>query len=117
MNNYLALLKKMLPEVLVDHFDLIKTEEKGEELHIHFEEKNEVPPEHNSLQLVSHGLRSPIQIQDFPLRGLSVILHIRRRRWKDKQSGKLVQRDWSLVATGTRLTEEFASFLKELNRY
>ena len=107
----------MLPEVLVEHFELTKTEEKGEELHLYFEEKNVVPVEQNYRQLISHGLRKSIQIQDFPLRGLSVILHVRRRRWKDKQNGELVQRDWSLVAEGTRLTEEFASFLKELNRY
>lgn len=106
----------MLPEVLVEHFELTKTEEKGEELHLYFEEKNIVPAEHNSRQLVSHGLRKPIQIQDFSLRGLSVILHIRRRRWKDKQNGEQVHRDWSLVAKGTRLTAEFASFLKELDR-
>ncbi|MGL5262175.1 MAG: ISAon1 family transposase N-terminal region protein, partial [Bacteroides sp.] len=41
----------------------------------------------------------------------------KRRRWLNKSTGQLVQRDWSLVAKGTRLTAEFASFLKEINRY
>jgi len=32
----------------------------------------------------------------------------------NESSGKLVYRDWDLVAKGTRLTSEFASFLKKL---
>ncbi|MEC4115325.1 transposase, partial [Myroides pelagicus] len=43
--------------------------------------------------------------------------HVKRRRWLDKTTRELVQRDWNLVAKGTRLTNEFASFLKEINRY
>ena len=57
-----------------------------------------------------------LTIQDFPLRGNTVYLHIKRRRWLDKKTKQIVQRDWNLVAQGTRMTEQFAAFLKEISR-
>lgn len=54
----------------------------------------------------------PTSIHDFPLRGKSLILHVRRRRWVDMDTGNPFMRDWEVVSKGTRLTEEFASFLK-----
>lgn len=53
---------------------------------------------------------------DFPIRGRSCILHIRRRRWYNHTQKKLVTRNWKLVAQGTRINEEFASFLKAMDR-
>jgi hypothetical protein len=117
LDNYIDFLKLVLPEILLEHFDLAKTEIKSETLHLSFEEKNNVPAEYSSLQLVSKGFHEQITILDFPLRGKYVYLHIKRRRWTDKQTGKVLQRDWNLVAKGTRITEEFAAFLKEISRY
>jgi transposase len=57
-----------------------------------------------------------IKVQDFPIRGKGVYLFIRRRRWVDKE-GKIYQRNWELVAQGTRMTKEFAAFLKVIHRY
>ncbi|WP_445297855.1 ISAon1 family transposase N-terminal region protein [Flavobacterium oreochromis] len=51
------------------------------------------------------------------MREYKVYLHIKRRRWLNLSTNKVVFRDWNLVAKGTRLTQEFASFLKEINRY
>jgi tRNA A58 N-methylase Trm61 len=45
-----------------------------------------------------------------------VYLHIKKRRWTNKVTGEIVKRDWNLVAKGTRMTQEFAAFLKEINR-
>jgi len=42
-------------------------------------------------------------------------LHIRRRRWiNHSKEKKIISRDWNLVATGTRITKDFADFLKKL---
>ena len=57
-----------------------------------------------------------ITIQDFPLRGKYVYLHIKRRRWTNKTTGEIIKRDWQLVAKGTSMTQEFAAFLKEINK-
>ena len=43
-------------------------------------------------------------------------LHIKRRRWTNKANGEIIKIDWTLVAKGTRMTQEFAAFLKEINR-
>lgn len=118
MENYLEIIKLILPPFLVDHFDLMRTiqESEKETLHLYFEEKNSTPEEHASKQLISKGFHDEITIQDFPLRGKHVYLHIKRRRWTNKVDNLIIQRNWNLVAKGSRMTEEFAAFLKEINR-
>ena len=117
MDHYLELLKHILPEFLIEHFDLTKQTTEGEVMHLYFEEKNNPPKEVSNRILTAHGFHNEITIQDFPLRGNAVYLHIKRRRWLDKNTKQIVQRDWNLVAEGTRLTKGFADFLKEICRY
>lgn len=111
-----ALLKLILPEFLVEYFDLTHHEQHQGVLHIYFEEKSDIPKELSGRTLVSHGFHKQQRVQDFPLRSNKVYLLIKRRRWKDTQTQEIVQRDWNMVAKGTRITQEFASFLKELYR-
>lgn len=106
----------MLPDFLVDHFEVVSTSQSEEVLHLYFEENKQPPKEFDKITLVSKGFQDEITIQDFPLRGKLVYLHIKRRRWTNKETGEIVKRDWELVAKGTRMTQEFASFLKEINR-
>ena len=110
------LLKFMLPDFLVDHFEVVSANNSEEILHLYFEENAKLPEEFNAFELVSKGFLDEITIQDFPLRGKYVYLHIKRRRWTNKTTGEIVKRDWNLVAKGTRMTQEFAAFLKEINR-
>ena len=117
MEAYLDLLKLILPEMLVEHFDLVKSEQLEGKLKLYFEERNVVPQEFKTRQLVSKGFHNEVIIQDFPLRGKFVYLHMKRRRWTDKQTKQIVQRDWNVVAKGIRMTVEFASFLKSINQY
>ena len=107
----------ILPEVLVNHFELVDSKQVGEKLHLYFTENNAIPKEYGSRQLVSKGFHKEITVQDFPLKGMFVFFHIKRRRWTDKETGEIVQRDWQLVANGTRMTKEFAAFLKSINQY
>ncbi|WP_420834733.1 ISAon1 family transposase N-terminal region protein [Aquimarina longa] len=67
--------------------------------------------------IISHGFHKEITIQDFPIRGKKVYLHIKRRRWLDKSTKEIAPRNLDLVAQGTRMTVEFATFLKVLNQY
>ncbi|KAB5336953.1 hypothetical protein F9956_00010 [Bacteroides stercoris] len=62
----------------------------------------------------SKGFYDPVIVQDFPLRGKKVFLNIRRRRWLLKKHNEYISRNWRMVAEGTRMTQDFASFLKEL---
>ncbi len=113
----LDVLKFILPELLVTHFDLTDHQLHGKDLHLYFEEKASVPKEFSKDLIISHGFHKEITIEDFPLRGKTVLLHIKRRRWFNKTTQKVAQRDWNLVAQGTRMTVEFAVFLKALSQY
>lgn len=117
MDNYLDFVKFVLPQFLVDHFELVKSKQEKEVLHLYFEERNIPPTEHSSRILISKGFHKEITVQDFPLRGNKVYLHVKRRRWTAKDTGEIIQRDWNLIAQGTRMTTEFAAFLKEISRY
>ena len=55
-------------------------------------------------------------IQDFPLRGRAVFLHVRKRKWQERETGHIVTNSYDLTHQGTHLTYEFASFLKEAHR-
>ncbi len=117
MDLSLDLFKLLLPELLVSHFNLMNHQIKEGDLHLYFEEKKDIPKEETRRILIAHGFHKEISIQDFPIRGKNVYLHIKRRRWLDKTSNQIVQRDWDLVSQGTRMTVEFAAFLKVLNNY
>ncbi len=82
---------------------------------IFLEEKLVLKEAEGSDQLESMGFYPAVLVQDFPLRSKCLRLNIRRRRWIDKQTGKYVTRKIHITADGTRLTQEFASFLKELH--
>ena len=115
----LTTIKLFLPEVLVEYFELTNYVQKQEqeELHFYFKEKNILPDNYKKSKLISKGFYPERIIQDFPIRGKQVYLHITRRRWLEEQTNKVVIRDWELVAKGTRITSEFATFLKEISRY
>lgn len=110
-----SLLRYLLPEELFEYFELTKVQESQEDtLLLHLEEKNVPPPEHKDKYLLANGFDEPIRIQDFPLRQKRVYFVVRRRKWKDKETGKIYSRSWDLTAKGTSYSNEFAAFLKEL---
>ena len=113
----IALLKLLLPAYLVDYFEVLKYEQKEEALHLYFEEKNDPPEEYIKHRLTSKGFFDEIVVQDFPIRGQHAFLHIKRRRWFNHSTSMVVSRNWDLVARGTRMTEAFAAFLKEISRF
>ncbi len=115
-DSLLPIANLLLPEVLVTYFDLTKHKIKEEELHFYFTELNKIPDMHSGAKLHSKGFFPEATVQDFPIRGKNVFLHITRRRWLDEDTGKAVSRDWQLVAKGTRTTREFAAFLKEIHQ-
>jgi len=111
-----GLIRYVLPQEIVDYFDLVDLQESAETLHFYLEEVNVIPEEYRRLSLSSNGFYDESTIKDFPLRDKKVVLHIHRRRWID-ESGKSYSRPWELVAKGTRYSKEFAYFLKEAFGY
>ena len=107
----------LLPKGISEFFTITSITQSIDEIRISLDENDVHPEEYKNDKLTSKGYFEPITVQDFPLRGRCVYLDIRRRRWNDETTGTIVWRDWDLVAKGTRMTKEFASFLKEISRY
>lgn len=105
-----------LPAGMLEYFKVTGVDKSGESVTIDLEEQNVPLTEYGKQKLTSKGFHEPITVKDFPIRGKSCFLKIKRRRWQIEQSGKTVSRDWDLVAKGTRMTEEFATFLKGIAR-
>ena len=116
-SSFNSLIRLLLPDYIINHFKLKSVEQKQETLHLYLEEINKPPTEYSQDKLQSKGFFDSITVQDFPIREYKVYLHIKRRRWLNLTSNKVVFRDWNLIAQGTRFTQEFASFLKEISRY
>jgi len=111
-DNYQALISLLLPEGILDYFDIVNTVNDKSGLSIYLDEKNMPPDGYRQEEVESKGFLAEIRVQDFPIRGKKAFLCIRRRRWEVKTSKELISRDWKLVQTGTRMTKEFAAFLK-----
>ena len=114
--SYQALVRILLPEGILEYFELTKVVESIPGLNIYLEEKNITPVEYKGEKLESKGFLPEIYIQDFPIRNQKVTLCIKRRRWEVKDGGQIVSRDWKIVQQGTRMTKEFANFLKDMYR-
>ena len=112
-----VLMKLILPESIEEYFELTSHKKKDEELHLYLRELNSTPIEFKDNKLISKGFFDEVTIQDFPIRGYQVFLHVTRRRWLNAATGKVVYRNWDLVAQGTRITKDFAAFLKAIGRY
>lgn len=112
-----SLIELFLPEGILEYFKVTSVKKKEDSFQISLEEKNITPDEYSGQKLLSKGFYDVITVQDFPVRGKACYLKVKRRRWTVESTGHVVSRDWSLVAKGTRLTEEFASFLKAVHRY
>ena len=105
----------VLPAGVKKYFEVVKHESDVDNLHLYLDELNIYPDEYQDDKLESKGFYDSITVQDFPIRGRNVYLHIRRRRWINRsKNDKIVARDWNLVANGTRITQDFANFLKQI---
>lgn len=105
----------LLPNGLLDYFEVVKVEDSSSAIVIHLDEKILSKEEQPGRSFESKGFYPPSDIHDFPVRGKSLLLRVRRRRWQDKDTGTPFMRDWDVIAQGTRLTKEFAAFLKALS--
>jgi hypothetical protein len=111
-----ALLRTFLPDWLFDYFEVVKLEQESESIHIYLDEKKAIPEEFSKRRLISHGFTDAITVQDFPIKGKAVYLHLRRRKWLDVNTNEILSLKFDIAHQGTRLTKEFVSFLKATNR-
>lgn len=119
----LELLEVILPKDLLLYFSIVEFKKLGDislkkdSFHIYLEEKNTIPQGYSGLDYESKGFGSSKQVQDFPIRGKAVYLHIKTRRWRDKKTkSKEIRNDYSFITEGSKLTIELSDFLKATGR-
>ncbi len=112
-----------LPSELLNYFTITKFTEKLSpktnelEIEIELKEINQIPTGYDINQYESKGFYPPKRIQDFPIRGKALYLVIKRRRWRHKTNkGEIITNDYSLVAEGSKITQELSDFLKGIGR-
>lgn len=110
----IKILRALLPEVLIDNFDIGDFEKTSTRFDIYLDEKKVLMREDKKNSgIISHGFGPYHAIQDFPLRGRSTYIHVRKRKWLDKDTGEIFSYDWDLSEFDqTRLNSEFVAFLK-----
>lgn len=99
------------------YYHLCSIADKMEYWLIDFYERNEIPNGYAASEYESKGFTAPCIVQDFPIRGKGVYLRIRKRRWRHKQTGAIIQRDFSFIADGSKFTSELSDFLKDASGY
>ena len=113
-NAYIELAECLLPEEMIEYFEVVKVDKTTETLDVTLEERNNGVFGYESGQLRSNGFYEESIVRDYPVRGRKMSFHVKRRRWIEVETGKSVSRRWDLVAEGTRFSKEFAAFLKDM---
>ena len=65
--------------------------------------------------MISHGFHKQSVIRDFSIRGKQVYLYVKRRRGLNKTTKEVVSKNWRVTTKGTRMTADFAAFLKGID--
>lgn len=113
-----SVLELIFPEDLLNWFDITGFEQ-GQDgsikgfYKINLSEKNKLPDGYDSSEYESQGFHEAKSILDFPIRGRTVFLVIKRRRWRSKTDSSIsISSDLSFLAKGSKMTAELAAFLK-----
>ena len=109
-----SLLHLILPEFIFEYFDIVNFKTSERRLDIFLDEKADYPEGYKKEELVSKGFTPSSTVQDFPIRKMATYLHLRRRKWQVLKDNRIISRSIKVSTDGTRMTEEFASFLKGL---
>ena len=116
------MLRAILPDVLIDNFDVVNFEKGDTRFDIWLDEKKvQMREDKAKPSVISYGFGEYHTIRDFPLRGRSTYLHVRstylhvrKRKWLDKETDEVFSYEWELSEYDeTHLNAEFVSFLKE----
>ena len=119
----ITLLHQLFPSDLMDYFiisefqTLCSVQTRTEYWLIDFREKNDLPQGYSFNDYETKDFMESSLIQDFPLRGKAVFLRIKKRRWRHKESGSVMKRDYSFIADGSKFTKELSDFLKDAGGY
>ena len=83
--SYDQFLRFIFPEGMFDYFELSDFKEKSDRVEIYFEEKNIHPQEYATNNLESKGFYEQVRMQDYPMRGRSCLLFIKKTKMVQSQ--------------------------------
>ena|SRR5690606_19456969 len=96
-DSFKALMPLIIPEGVSDYFEMPHYSKEDKRLDIFLEELNNTPEEYQGQKLVSKGFFAPITLQDFPIRGMQVYLHVKRREFPTLQQDNNNKSDWNYL--------------------
>lgn len=107
-----------LPQGLGELFEMVRFERTEQAYDMWLDEKKERSEEdRRNPHIVARGYTDYVVIQDYPLRGRPVCLHMRKNKWWNKLTNEIFSYNLELPnEDGTRLSAEFVSFLKDEGR-
>lgn len=109
-----------LPDGMLDWFEITYVKEETNDgskdfdilfptvLHIYLDERDN--RKGDSLGLKPNGFSEYTTLQDYPIRNRKVVLHVRRRRYKDADGHNIILNNYPLKADGTEISVEFGLF-------
>ena len=80
---------QFLPEGQEELFEIVRLEKTEQSYDIWLDEKKKLSDEdYRNRNIVARGYTDYVTIQDYPMRGRPVYLHMRKNKWWDKSSNK-----------------------------
>lgn len=113
-NTYIDSVKILYPEIFNDHFKLISIKKDRGILNLYFKEINNFPKEFVSKHLKSQGFFPEITIEEFEIRGQTIYLNIKRRRWINIKTNNEGFINWNLLKSEKQDMNDFELFFKEI---
>ena len=104
----------LVPQEILNSFDITSIEEKEEDLFIYLLEKSICLPS-KDLDLVQNGYMNAVELNSFPIVGKRCFLRLTRRKWKLRGSDGSASytNSYDFALEGTKAPKLFGSFLKE----
>ena len=112
-----------LPDGMLDWFEITNVKEEANSdskdldvlfpnvLHIYLDERDN--REGENLGLKPNGFSEYTTLQDYPIRNRKVMLHVRRRRYKDADGHNVIINNYPLKSDGTEISVVFGLFFIE----
>ena len=104
-----------LPDGLNELFEIVRFERTEESYDIWLDEKKKLADEdYRNPNIVARGYKDYLKIQDYPMRGRPVYLHMRKNKWCDNKTNEIFSYNLEHPnEEGTRLSAEFVAVLKD----
>ncbi|MFR9648215.1 MAG: hypothetical protein SNG01_04810 [Rikenellaceae bacterium] len=112
----LELARVVLPEEFVNNFKIVGINRFASSVEFEMDEFAHIPEERKDHKIESKGFLPVATIQDFPIRDKKISFKVRRRKWYDATTQEYFTNNYDITREGTRYSQEFAAFLKELPR-